>query len=264
MTASISSVKFAYNQTEEISESILKLQNTKEKAFFKKKRNTKTKKLSMQERKIKRSNKTFHPRKHCLGENSKLNLYLLTLCKNTEQKQCFEKAVFSLLKDLYGNDVLFQKAASKDPLIFEHLAKEICIGAAQEIDLAKIPFSSNIKRNLYVAICNGTEKKRKSFLNYLTYKKISNKQAIVITHLSRPVLKALFGNDILQRVLEEEKRRYYLGFSNTRIPKTRFDKILGQTSFPKEFIGYKALKISAALKKTTSNNETLTLAPDLH
>ena len=226
MTKNLRTSTLIANQLEQQMEKSYNYLNAKEKKKYtnSKKRTKKTNATRAKNR----VGKEYHPRKNCLGENSKLNLYHYAHGKlNYNEEILIQKTVENLFADLYHPENLF---GSKESM--KRFSRVFLAGLKKSGSLAKVAFSSQKDRELYLILCNGKNKQKlPSLLNHLTIQKVEKEAFLVFPYLSPPILRALFGNDLALSILKKEKEKYYEGKAIARLGAKDFENIIFDTKF---------------------------------
>jgi hypothetical protein len=195
----------------------------------------KSKEKTVEERKLSRESKKYHPRTPCNGKNSKLNLFPLTNNQATiEEKKLLTKTLTSLIHSIYKNEAYVKKTLRDRSYSLKDLVWQIQLGLYKHKSLAKVPFKDAKQREFFLNLYKGTyksTKKTKALFNYISVIDTNNSPPLVFPSMSLQLLEAFFNKEVVKKITKQETSLYYQGKATARLSKEELEKILGENNF---------------------------------
>jgi hypothetical protein len=233
MTTSVKTACLINRRIEQKQDYISNLENTNQRNLYSQSKKSRHK--SDQARAKSREENIFIPRHHTSGENSKLNL--IPLCAEgytANQKDLIKVTLTNLITEIYQDEPFFRAQIDNNSLFIEQLVKEIAAGVKKSRSLAKISFCSKKMRDFYLTLCRGSYKSKKpkiSLLNYVSIQEVKSKRPLCFTHLSKPLMIALFGEETSTKIFKAEEALYFKGAAVSRLKQIDLGKIAGDVHY---------------------------------
>lgn len=172
----------------------------------------KTSKRSKKRSRGKEEKKSFRVKN--ITDNSKLNIAPLF----QKQEPLVERTLIRLIEDVYQNTPLFQEAKVEGQLSALIVSELLEAGKALSFDqltLNRIRLKDPALQEIWHSMLKGNKNNRKKkaggwepLTEYVLIDKNPERLPVCLRKASLPLLKAFFGDDVTQKILAAEKKKY--------------------------------------------------------